>query len=286
MKQTLISLAVLGAVAAPTAAVRAEEPAWTFPGSVTVVSDYLFRGQTQTWGEMATQVMLEANHQSGFYVGFFGSNVSDQWLPGATLETDLYGGYRGTLPGAASAIAIDVGVVYYMYPGADWDESGFNPPLYDPGTTESSKLDTGEFFVALTWEWLTLKAGIAFTDYFGWNTNNSGVGIGFAGDLEAGVTGDTEGSYFYELNAAYEVAPGWTLSAQVGEQVIEESTGLDIVYYKAGVTKALPHDFAFGVFYSGTDEPDAYKDFLSLRNTISDTDVAQSTVFASLSKAF
>lgn len=288
MNKTVFSLALLGAVTAPGGAAWAEEaePTWTFPGSVTVVSDYIFRGQTQTWGEMAAQVSLEANHASGFYVGFFGSNVSDQWLPGATLETDLYAGFRGNL-GADEQIAYDVGVVYYMYPGADWDKSGFNPPAFPEGTTESGKLDSGEIYVAVTYAFATFKTGYMFTDYFGWNTNNSGIGIGFAGDLEAGVKDDdTDGSYFYELNLAYEVAPSWTLSGQVGQQVIAESEGLDIVYYKVGVTKALPESFSLGLFWSGTDEPDAYEDFLSLRDTIDEIDVAQGTFVASLTKTF
>jgi hypothetical protein len=185
-----------------------------------------------------------------------------------------------------SEIGFDVGAIYYMYPGADWDESGFNPPLYPAGTTKSNSLDTGEAYLALSYKWLTFKTGIAFTEYFGWNTNNSGVGIGFAGDLDAGVTGDTSGSYFYELNAAYEDLPTWTVSGLVGRQEINNSKGLDITYYKAGVTKALPNGFSVGAFYSATNEPDAYEDFLSLRNTTSKSDIAEDTFFVSISKSF
>lgn len=288
MKQTLISLALAGAIVAPATSVFAEEsdPSWTFPGSVTVASDYIFRGQSQTWGEMTAQAGIEANHSSGFYVGFFGSNVSDEWLPGANLETDLYTGFRGKLPGGASEVGFDIGVVYYMYPGADWKESGFNPPAYPAGTTRSSNLDTGEVYLALSYSGVTFKTGVMFTDYFGWNTNNSGVGVGFAGDLDAGVTGDTSGSYFYELNAAYEVAPGWTLNGQVGQQIVHASKGMDIVYYKAGVTKSLPNGFSISAFYSGTDEPDSYKGFLSLRDTLSDSDIAKGTFVASIGKSF
>lgn len=294
MKQKLLSLALLGSFAAASGGAFAEEPPaaeaptpnWTFPGSVSFVSDYIFRGQSQTWGKPAAQFAIEADHKSGFYAGFAASNVSDHWLPGANLETDLFAGFRGKLPGAASEIGFDVGAIYYMYPGADWDESAFNPPLFPAGTTRSNSLDTGEAYLGLTYKWLTFKTGITFTEYFGWNTNNSGVGIGFAGDLSAGVTGDTSGSYFYELNAANEVLPTWTVSGQLGRQEINNAKGLDITYYKVGVTKSLPYSFSIGAFYSGTNEPDAYKDFISLRNAHSTSDIAKDKFFVSISKSF
>jgi len=261
---------------APAAAAE-PTPDWTFPMSVSLVSDYIFRGQSQTWGRPAAQFSVEADHKSGFYAGFFLSNVSDHWLPGATVETDLYGGFRGKF---TADLAFDVGGIYYMYPGADWDESVFD------GFNASNKLDTFEAYAALTYKWLTFKTGITVNEYFGWSTNNSPVNGGFAGDLGAGVTGDTSGSYYFELNAAYEVVPSWTVSGQVGRQIINNSHGLDITYYKAGVTKALPQGFSLGAFYSGTNEPDAYEDFLSLDNGHSDSDIARDTVFVTLTKSF
>lgn len=293
MKKNLLLLAAIGlalthgsiafaeeAAAAPAAS--APEPDWTFPAGISFVSDYIFRGQTQTWGRPAAQFFIEADHKSGFYAGFAASNVSDHWLPGANLETDLFAGFRGKL----SDVGYDVGAIYYMYPSADWDKSAFNPPLFPAGTTKSNKLDTGEAYVALSYNWLTFKTGITFTEYFGWNTNNSGVGFGFAGDLKAGVTGNTTGSIFYELNASKEVFPTWTVSGQLGRQEINHAKGLDITYYKVGVTKALPNNFSIGAFYSGTDEPDAYKNFISLRNATSTYDIAKDKFFVSISKNF
>jgi uncharacterized protein (TIGR02001 family) len=261
---------------APAAAAE-PTPDWTFPMSVSLVSDYIFRGQSQTWGRPAAQFAFEADHKSGFYAGFFLSNVSDHWLPGAKVETDLYGGFRGKL---TEDIGFDVGGIYYMYPGADWDESAFD------GFNASNKVDTFEAYAALTYKWLTFKTGITLNEYFGWSTNNSPVNGGFAGDLDAGVTGDTSGSYFFELNAAYEVVPSWTVSGQIGRQEINNSKGLDITYYKAGVTKALPQGFSLGAFYSGSNEPDAYEDFISLDNARSDSDIAKDTVFVTLTKSF
>jgi hypothetical protein len=276
-----LPVTVMADEAAAPAAAAAPAPDWTFPASISFVSDYIFRGQSQTWGKPAAQFSIEADHKSGIYGGFAASNVSDQWLPGANLETDFYAGFRGALPGAASDISFDVGGIYYYYAGANWSDSAF------PGTKDKS-LNTFEVYGKATYKFLTLQIGRALTSYWGWDNNNSGVGGGFANDLSAGVKpgGNTNGSYYYEADAAYEVFPTWTLSGQLGHQVISDSKGLDITYYKAGVTKAFSGGWSVGAFYSGTNEPDAYKNFLSLRNTTSKSDVARDTGFISISKSF
>ena len=284
MRKSLLVLAVLGSFAAP-AAVMAEEaavaveptPDWTFPSSVGMVSDYIFRGQSQSWGRPSIQASIEADHKSGLYAGFSVESVSDKWLPGATIETDFFGGFRNTI--GDSGVGYDVGAVYYAYPGANWEDSVF-------AGTKRNSLNTLEGYVALSYKFLQFKTGRTFTEYFGWTPNNSGVGGGFAGDPKAGVTGDTKGSYFYEANAAYEVVPTWTVSGQLGRQVIADSTGLDLTYYKAGVTKAFANGWSVGGFYSGTNEPDAYKDFASLSNSGNKSDIAKDKVFFSVFKSF
>ena len=276
---------VLACLSAPAVAedalAKAVEPTpdWTFPNNVSLVSDYIFRGQSQTWGKPSLQAMIEADHKSGFYIGLAAATVSDKWLPGANVEVDYFAGFRNTLPGAASVIGFDVGAIYYTYPGANWDESAF-------AGTNSNRLDTAEAYLGLSYKWLSFKMGSTLTEYFGWNPNNSGVGIGFNGDLSAGVTGDTKGSSFYEFNALYEFAPSWSVNGQVGHQHIRNATGLDLTYYKAGVTKSFTNGWLVGASYSATNEPDAYKDFLSLKNTVSKSDIAKDKLFFSVSKSF
>jgi uncharacterized protein (TIGR02001 family) len=285
------------AAAAPAAEAAAPAPDWTFPASISFVSDYIFRGQSQSWGKPAAQFGIEADHKSGFYAGFAASNVSDSWLAGADLETDFYGGLRGNLPGAASAIGFDIGGIYYYYPGANWSASSFT------GSNKNNELNTFEVYASLSYKFLSLKAGSTLTDYWGWNKNNSGpvgvddntAGIGdFNGNKNAGVKGNTNGSYFYEANASYEVFPSWTLSGQLGRQIISDSHGLDITYYKAGVTKAFSlagsSGWSVGAFYSGSSEPDAYKNFQSLRDGLQhpghQSDVARDTGFVTITKSF
>lgn len=299
MRKSLLSLAVLSALSVPTVSMAEEAaapaeatPDWTFPMSVSVVSDYIFRGQSQTWGKPAAQFSAEADHKSGLYAGFFISNVSDNWLPGASVETDLYAGFRGNLPGAAKDVAFDAGAIYYAYPGANWDESPF------VGSNKSNSLNTLEAYIGLTYKMLNFKTGRTLTEYFGWNDNNSApasevtnAGVGdFFGDPKAGVRGNTRGSYFYEVNLNYEVAPSWNVIGQLGEQVVAESHGLDITYYKLGVTKAFANSWSVGGFYSATNEPDAYKNFVSLDDGVAhpnhDSDIAKDKFFVTVTKAF
>ncbi len=273
----LLALAAAGLGTAATPALAEGDAAWTFPVNVGVVSDYIFRGQSQTWGKPALQVSAEADHASGAYIGVAASNVSDHWLPGATVELDLYGGYRGKI---ADTVGYDVGLIYYTYPGANWSDSVFT------GFNAKNSLNTLEASVAFSYEWLTFKTGATLTEYFGWSTNNSPVNGGFAGDLNAGVTGSTRYSPFVELNAAYEVAEGWTVNGQLGHQKIRNSTGLDITYFKAGVSKAFADGWTVGASYSVSSEPDAYKGFLSLANGTSASDIARDKFFVSVNKAF
>jgi uncharacterized protein (TIGR02001 family) len=252
-------------------------PEWAFPASISLVSDYIFRGQSQTWGKPALQAGIEADHSSGLYLGVSLSNVSDSWLAGASTELDLYGGYRGTL---TEDLSFDIGAVEYVYPGADWKKSAFD------GFNDPNGLNTFEPYVALTYKWLTLKTGVVVNEYFGWSNNNSPPQGGFAGDIDAGITDDTSGSHYTELNASYPIATCWTLSAQVGRQVIRNSTGIDVTYGKIGVTRALPQGFSVGAFYYASDEPDAFKGFLSLANAHSDSDIARNTVVVTLGRSF
>lgn len=286
MRKSLLVTALLATFASPNitmadevapAASAASTPDWTFPMTVGAVSDYIFRGQSQSWGKLSFQGSIEADHSSGLYGGLSIESVSDRWLPGANLETDLYGGFRGKIP--STDLTFDVGGIYYAYPNADWNKSVF-------AGTKSNSLNTFEVYGGLTYKWLTFKAGTTLTEYFGWNTNNSGVGSGFAGDPKAGVKGNTRYSSFYEADAAYEVIPSWTVSGQIGHQIVAKSTGLDITYYKAGVTKAFASGWSVGGFVSATDEPNAYKNFASLSNSGGSSDIAKTQVFLTVFKSF
>lgn len=93
----------------------APPPPVTVSGSVALVSDYRFRGVSQSDEEAAIQAGITITHESGFYAGFWSSNLAG-WgtFGGPNLELDLIGGYKRSL---GSGTAIDVGLTWYTYPG-------------------------------------------------------------------------------------------------------------------------------------------------------------------------
>ena len=108
--------ACLSTVATSAAAQETAPPAdITVTGSVALVSDYRFRGVSQTDEEMALQGGLTVTHSSGVYAGTWASNLAG-WgtFGGSNIELDLYAGYKADLGGGA---ALDVGLTWYMYPG-------------------------------------------------------------------------------------------------------------------------------------------------------------------------
>ena len=77
-------------------------------GGVTLTSDYLFRGVSQTQGDSAVQWNLEAE-KKGVYGGTWGSTVD--FGGDASIEYDFYGGYRWE----NDSVGLDVGIIQYNY---------------------------------------------------------------------------------------------------------------------------------------------------------------------------
>ena len=282
MRKSLLSLAVLGALSVPTISFAADAapavatPDWTFPSSIGMVSDYIWRGQTQTWGKPAVQAGIEADHVSGFYAGVWGSNVSSHWLPNANLETDWSLGFRNSF---ATDFKYDVGGTYIYYPGGDFAKA--------PGSYQSSKINSLELYASLGWKWLAVKGGYMPTKFYGWNVDNSRPDFGFPGDLSAGVTGNTNGAYYFMGSASYDVLPGLNLAGEVGRQTIANSTGLDWTWYKVGATKSFDGGWAVNAFYTGTAGSTAYQNYGSFDNFDKDKrTIDQSKVVIGLSKSF
>ncbi len=88
-------------------------------GTVTVVSDYVFRGITQSAEDPALQGSIDWAHDSGLYVGAWASCCLDFGDGAATdNEIDVYAGWSG---GAEGGFGYDVGFVYYYYEPDDDD---------------------------------------------------------------------------------------------------------------------------------------------------------------------
>lgn len=202
----------------------------SFTGSVTLTSDYVFRGVSQTQNGPAVQAGLEYAHASGLYIGTFGSNVS--WVsvksfkdstgadvPGTlpfkesnSMELDLYAGYRGS----AGDFGYDLGAITYYYPGKK--VSGIESP------------DTTEVYLGGSWKWLSAKySHVVSKNFIGW--------YDYANQRKS------RGSNYIELNANYDLGDGWSLQGHVGRQKVKNVNDASYTDWKLGVSK----DLGFGV---------------------------------------
>ncbi|MCA0899867.1 MULTISPECIES: TorF family putative porin [Microbulbifer] len=101
-------------------AATAEESGPSFSANVGVVTDYRFRGISQTDSNPAVQAGVDLDLGNGFYAGTWVSQVDFAYGADETdFEQDFYGGYAGE---TAGGVGYDVGYIYYAYHGSDQDE--------------------------------------------------------------------------------------------------------------------------------------------------------------------
>lgn len=81
--------------------------------TATLATDYIWRGQSQTNGAGAVQASLDFAHESGVYIGAWGSNVDATDFGGASIELDYYVGYGGVI---TDDISYDLAWATYTYP--------------------------------------------------------------------------------------------------------------------------------------------------------------------------
>lgn len=112
----LVALSLLS-IAAPALAQDEASPPGdiTITGGVTLVSDYRFRGVSQSAEDVAIQGTINVNHSSGLYFGTWASSIDEDTIAYGHTEVDLYAGWTGEV---ASGVTGDIGVIYYVYPNA------------------------------------------------------------------------------------------------------------------------------------------------------------------------
>jgi uncharacterized protein (TIGR02001 family) len=256
MRKSLITTAVLGALAAPSfvfAADAAPAPDLTVAYNIGLYSQYIFRGLTQTDRGPAVQGGIDLTHSSGFYLGAWASNIS--WLrdsygtnprtavpaysSGGHLELDLYGGYRYTF---GSGVGVDFGALQYIYPGAR-------------DTRNFAKANTTELYGALSYGWVQAKISRVVSPG-AWT-------IGNYANANAGSK-DAQGTYYAELNATIPVsdligakdglASGITGIAHIARQEFNAGSPNDAssyTDYKLGLQKSFSEGVLSGVNVGG-----------------------------------
>jgi uncharacterized protein (TIGR02001 family) len=147
--------------------------------TITLASDYLFDGVSQTQGDSgseyfhpALQASLDFEWQNGVYAGIWASNVDfgsyeDPEGSGvrvrdpADIELNLSAGYAWE---TATGFGFDLGLVHYMYTGApstghDYTELYFGTTLPGGTTLTAFAADDSHVFGGFAWR---LKATQAF----------------------------------------------------------------------------------------------------------------------------
>lgn len=114
---------------------------FTVSGSVSLVSDYRFRGVSQSDKDPAIQGTIQINHKSGLYIGTFASNLAG-WgtFGGPNIESDIFGGFKFN---ASESVSIDVGLTWYMYAGGANTTDFAEPYVKVSGTAGPVSLTAG-----------------------------------------------------------------------------------------------------------------------------------------------
>ena len=116
------------------------------------MSNYIWRGISQTQNDPSANAGITYSHDSGLYIGNWNSNVSKaMYTKGYGLEVDIFGGYKKEF----RHVHVDAGLYGMLYPGAK---------IPGPG---GAKYDTYEFYGAVEIGPLKLQLNQAVSKYFG-----------------------------------------------------------------------------------------------------------------------
>lgn len=151
--------------------------------SLSMTTDYVFRGISQSDGGPAVQGSFDWSNDSA-YAGVWASNVNFGLGTGESMELDLYAGITPT----TGPINWDLMVIGYFYPGANDAGAEFN---------YAEAIAAGTFDLS---DQVTLGGTVAFTpEYFG----ETGDGI------------------YYEVNGAFKFSDALSASAAYGNQDVD-----------------------------------------------------------------
>jgi uncharacterized protein (TIGR02001 family) len=240
MRKSILSLAL---ALAPVAA-AADAPPVT--GNGAVVSDYRFRGISQTFELPAVQGGIDYAHESGIYIGNWNSSVSGlSFADTAGIEMDFYGGWKKSF----GDVGLDVGLLQYFYPGAR--------------TAAGDRYDTLEAYIGASWKWLSVKYSHAFSDFFGLD--------------------DSDGSGYLDLGFTMALAPKLNLLAHYGMQTIKNYDALEYNDWKLGVTYDL-NGWILGAAYVDTDADSTLYTLTNAQGKTKD--IGGSTIVLSVLKTF
>ena len=174
--------------------------------NVSFTTDYIWRGMTQSDGP-AVQGGFDYEADSGFYAGFWGSNVN--FNNGNGQELDYYAGYGFSL----GDVGVDVGYITYDYPDSDpdlkFEEIYLGFSFGDLGLTYASGQDEAPDYIEVSYGLGPVSFSYGDYDEYGENTT---ISYGFAcGSYECGISvydfsdagyGADEDGVFFSISAS------------------------------------------------------------------------------------
>jgi len=186
-------------------------------GSVSLVSDYLFNGVSQTDEKPALQIGLSYADDSGWYIGTWGSNVD--FADGSNAEVDVFAGYAGEL---SNGVSYDISLLYYAYFGASSSSDGNYP----------------ELAASLTFKNTTLGAWYSW-DYFGTDADHYIIALNHA----------------YSLNEDWTINVGVDMSTSMDEELYTWEANDDnyIHWFISADTQWRGFDLSLGIHSTDLD---------------------------------
>jgi len=199
----------------------AQDSPHSISANVTMASDYLYRGQSQTDNGPTIQGGIDYEHELGLYIGTWASNIN--FADG--IEWDLYGGYGGEF---ANGLAYNIDVIYYWYPGTTRIDSGEDFLEFGPSLSYSFG---GDFEPSVT-------AGFLYSDNWSFNSD--------------------EGFYYYG-DIGFTLPNDFGLGFHIGHQSIQDEIAWgtpDWTEYNVSLSKSFM-GLDFAVTFSDTDLSEA-----------------------------
>lgn len=166
----------------------------TLTFNVGLVTNYRYRGISQSGHKPALQFGEDYQDKTGFYVGNWNSTIA--WIKdtadtsvGQTargpLEMDFYGGYKGSY---SEWIGYDVGILEYFYPTNNL--SGVTNSSVNGVSSNFSNANTTELYGAVNFGAFVIKLSDSLTNLFGYvgSKNSTYVDLNYTFDFGDGMT--------------------------------------------------------------------------------------------------
>ena len=207
-RKKIIALSALALSSAAFAQTKAPEPDYTLAYTAGLVTEYRYRGISQSGKKPALQGGLDFAHKSGAYVGLWASTIT--WIKDSgsgakgPVEADIYGGYKGAI---TDTISYDVGGLQYWYVNNNLSSLGAG----------YANANTFELYGAVTAGPATVKYSRSMTNLFGYV--------------------NSKGSGYLDASATFDVGNGFSVVPHVGYQTVKNVNNVNYTDYSLALNK-------------------------------------------------